>query len=54
MKHDSMELYPSAFLTSAITELHDRIIYALSCMGRRGDADKTAVRQNSPSCGARN
>jgi len=44
MKHDSMDLYLYAFLTSAITELHGRVIYAISCMGRRDDADRTAVR----------
>jgi hypothetical protein len=47
-----LQLY--AFLTSAITELHGRVIYAGSCMRRWGDAAETAVRQNSISYGARN
>jgi len=54
MKHDSMELYLNAFLTSAIRELHGWVVYTVSCMGRRGDEDKTAVRQISILYGARN
>lgn len=34
-----------AFLIMAIAELHGRVIYAASCMGRRGNALQTAVRQ---------
>jgi hypothetical protein len=52
IKHDSMELYLYAFLTSAITELHGRVIYAVGCTGRRGDAVKMAVRSISISYGA--
>ena len=54
MNHDSMELYLNAVLTSAIWVLHDRVIYAVSCMGRRGDEDKKALRHISISYGARN
>jgi len=54
MKHDSMELYLYAFLTTATAELHGRVIYAVSCMGRGRDAEKTAVREISISYRARN